>query len=372
MTTLLAVCGLAPQVITETVYALVDQGRAPDRIRVLTTRQGRDLCLSQLFDGGDGVWTQLLHDLRIDPEAIDFSADAVVAVASSGGRPLADIADEADSEAFVRACLHLAWQFSRDPATLVYYSIAGGRKTMGAALAFAAQAYGRPQDRIFHVLVSPEFESNRGFFFPPHSPREIELRDARGQPYRKSTRYAELNLVALPFFSFRDRLSSDLLDQPRDPATLLAGLTRELPADLLIDLAERKLVWKERQCDLRPAHLALYARFAELRKNAACAADCPGCAQCWPTQGELLAQQDPISRLYRRISPGKDPTEMSDSGIFSLTPDNFHSYRSKLNHVIAQAYGAIEAPCLQIGRSGKRPQTRYGLKPAKTKIRLLQ
>ena len=27
--------------------------------------------------------------------------------------------------------------------------------------------YGRPQDRIYHVLVSPEFESSGVFFYPP-------------------------------------------------------------------------------------------------------------------------------------------------------------------------------------------------------------
>ncbi|NLV24760.1 MAG: TIGR02584 family CRISPR-associated protein, partial [Deltaproteobacteria bacterium] len=39
-TVLLAVCGLSPQVITETLYALHQQGRQVDAVRVLTTRQG--------------------------------------------------------------------------------------------------------------------------------------------------------------------------------------------------------------------------------------------------------------------------------------------------------------------------------------------
>ncbi|RKX57645.1 MAG: TIGR02584 family CRISPR-associated protein, partial [Thermodesulfobacteriota bacterium] len=36
--------------------------------------------------------------------------------------------------------------------TAVYFLIAGGRKTMSACLAVAAQFYGRPQDRVYHVL----------------------------------------------------------------------------------------------------------------------------------------------------------------------------------------------------------------------------
>lgn len=370
-TTLLAVCGLSPQVLTETVFGLSQQNKMPDRIRVLTTRSGREACIGQLFDGGQGAWYQLLDNLKIKPETIDFSAERVQAVLSEGAIPIDDISDEADNEAFVQACLKLAWQESQDDHHAVYYSIAGGRKTMGAALGFAAQAYGRPQDRIFHVLVSPEFESTRSFFFPPETPQDIVLYDTKGQPYRKSTRYAELRLVSLPFFSFRDRLGGDLLEQPRDPATLLGGLVREEPALLLINLSDRKLIWKGREADMRPAHLALYALLAELRKSAVCTDGCPGCELCWLTQGALLSRQEELSRFYRQIDPRKTPEEMSDSGIFNLTPENFQSYRSKLNRGIEKAFGIIDFPLLQIGTQGNRPNTRYGIALQGDQIRLI-
>ncbi len=371
--TLLAVCGLSPQVLTETVYALAQQGRLPDRIRVLTTRSGRDTCLSQLFDGGKGAWHRLLADLGLPEERVDFTPEQVIAVTDEKGRQIDDISNEDENEIFLRACLRLAWEYSRQAGETVFYSIAGGRKTMGAALGFAAQAYGRRQDRIYHVLVSPEFENCRDFFFPPSRPVDVTLRDPQGQPYRKSTRYARIQLVSLPFFSFRTQLTDQLLEQPREPATLLAGLVREEPPQLTIDLKEHKLIWKDRETDLRPVHLALYTLFAEIKKDTDCqSTNCHDCDRCWLPQHQLLARQQQLSRIYRDIVPSRDPQEMSDSGIFNLTPDNFQSYRSKLNRAIEKGFGGIDAPLLQIGSRGKRPGKRYGIALNRDVIRIVR
>lgn len=49
---------------------------------------------------------------------------------------------------------------------------------MSACMMVAAQLYGQPRDRVYHVLVSPEFESSSVFFYPP--PRH-PLRHRAGQ-----------------------------------------------------------------------------------------------------------------------------------------------------------------------------------------------
>ena len=58
---LLAVCGLTPQIITETLYALHCEGRLPQRVVVLTTRAGRERCLNTLF-GGPGMLHRFFDD----------------------------------------------------------------------------------------------------------------------------------------------------------------------------------------------------------------------------------------------------------------------------------------------------------------------
>ena len=369
---LIAVCGLAPQIITETVYALHQQQRLPQKVYVLTTREGRDACLARLFDGGNGAWPHMLENLHLTTEHISFTPENILEVRNNSGAGVDDIRTEEDNEAFVRLCMKLAWECSRDPHQTVYYSVAGGRKTMGAALSFAAQAYGRPQDRIFHVLVSPEFENNRDFYFPPTQPRDIILYDKNQQPYRKSTSYAQIDLVALPFFSFRNQLSQNILAEPYDPATLLADLVREEKPLLTVDLVQKKLIWKSRELDMRPTWLALYALIAEQKKDSPCNDDCPACQACWRSQSQLLDAQPQISHLYQTLEPGRDPVEMSTSGIISLTSENFNSYRSKINRKIATEFGAIDAPLLQISSHGIRPETCYGLRLNRNQLRIVR
>ena len=71
--TLLAVCGLSPQVITETLYALLQDGRLPDSVHVLTTTEGKARCLSNLFGSGDGHFYKFLQDYELPEDAINFS-----------------------------------------------------------------------------------------------------------------------------------------------------------------------------------------------------------------------------------------------------------------------------------------------------------
>lgn len=74
---LLAVCGLTPQIITETLYALHCEGRLPQRVVVLTTRAGRELCLNTLF-GGPGMLHRFFNDYGIAPSACRFGREDIL------------------------------------------------------------------------------------------------------------------------------------------------------------------------------------------------------------------------------------------------------------------------------------------------------
>ncbi|MGE4345287.1 MAG: CRISPR-associated ring nuclease Csm6 [Geoalkalibacter sp.] len=371
-TYLLAVCGLNPQVITETLYALHQQRRLPDAVRVLSTRAGREACLAQLFDDKDGAYGQFLREYEISPGTIDFSAKAVHAVCDTQGRSIEDIATESDNECFLRACMQEAFDLTNEEGSTVYFSIAGGRKTMGACLMAAAQCYGRPQDRLFHVLVSPEFESSREFFFPRRPPREITLYDPAGQPYRKSTRYAHVTLVPTPFIPARQRLSLDHLRRPESPASLLVNLVREKPDELVVDLPGQKIVWKGIECDLMPARLALYAFFAlQKRHNECLQNDCRSCERCFLSAPEILTRNEDIASLYRRMTGDLKNKEMSDSGVLGLTAENFNSYKSKIRADLERAFGSHCLEQLQISAVGSRPGLRYGIKLDRRSIRVV-
>jgi CRISPR-associated protein Csx14 len=184
---------------------------------------------AHLLSPTDGNYYQYLKEYDIDPTTINFGFDHVHTITDENGMEIDDIEDEEENEWLLKKCVELTFSFTRDPDTAVFFSIAGGRKTMSACLMVAAQFYGRTQDRVYHVLVSPEFESSRDFYYPPRKSIPIELIDKNGQPYVKETRYAKITLVPIPFVPVRCYISDELLKEPKDPATLMLSLVREVP-----------------------------------------------------------------------------------------------------------------------------------------------
>nr|MBL0731841.1 TIGR02584 family CRISPR-associated protein [Desulfobacterales bacterium] len=164
---LLAVTGLSPQVITETLYALHQSNRNVDAIHIITTRDGKEKIYTGLFAGKKGHYYKYLQEYNIPSDSINFSHENIHVVMDEYGVEATDITNEAQNEQLLKKCMELAFLFTKDSGTAVLFSIAGGRKTMSSCLTIAAQMYGRPQDRLYHVLVSPEFESNRNFYYPP-------------------------------------------------------------------------------------------------------------------------------------------------------------------------------------------------------------
>ena len=88
----------------------------------------------------------------------------------------------ADNDATADAITERLRAFTADPETALHVSIAGGRKTMGYYLGYALSLFGRPQDRLSHVLVSPPFESHPQFYYPSPGERVIHTLGPNPQP----------------------------------------------------------------------------------------------------------------------------------------------------------------------------------------------
>lgn len=370
---LLAVCGLSPQVITEALYVLHKEGRRVDAVRVITTRSGKDVINAALLSPVDGRYYQYLREYRIDPGQIDFHAGHVYTITDENGREIDDISDEDDNELVLKKCLDITFDLTRDPETAVLFLVAGGRKTMTSCLTLAAQMYGRKQDRIYHVLVSPEFESNRDFFYPPCEPVQIELKDKNTQRYYKSTEYARISLIPMPFVSIRDQLSDRLLKTPHDPGTLMLSLVRDDRPVLEVNTTDRKLVYKGMEVDLQPAQMALYTLFVRQKKEHCKArkSSCKSCDECFLDMDGIRARQEEISEFYRRIAGSSALSLRADKGIFSLDTEGFNSHKSKIKRQIEQGFGPHIAPQLEIVSVGIRPDTRFGILLDRGRIRLV-
>lgn len=370
---LLAVCGCTPQVITETLFALYQQQRMIDSIRIITTSVGKKAIYGHLLSPDDGYYYQFLKDYNVDPETIDFKHHHVKAVADENGSVLNDIECEEDNEYFLRECMNLSFMLTKEANSAVYFSIAGGRKTMGACLALAAQFYARPQDRIYHVLVSREFENCKEFFYPPPKSTKLRLRDMNGETFYKETKYARVNLISMPFVSVRDRLAEDMLKGPEEPASLLMSLIRDDRHELTVDLKDSKLSWKGVELDLSPAHAALYGFFAKLKRDADCIQDkCRDCRDCFLEFSEIENHQQELGKIYDRLAQkNQRDTSPNSSGIANLDASSFNSHKSKLKTLLENRFGPYERPLLEIASVGERPNTRYGLIMDRGRIRLI-
>ena len=369
---LLAVVGLSPQVITEALFALHQQGKNIDEIHIITTIQGKELIYAQVLPPTAGKYVQYMSDYGMDPSSIMFSHETVYTVTDEHGREIDDILTQEDNEQLLKACLNMTYDLTSRHDTVVYFSIAGGRKTMSSCLMTAAQFYARPQDRIYHVIVYPEFENNRDFFYPPRISIPLELKDKNGKTYYKESRYAQVHLIPVPFVSIRDHmLSVDNL--PIDPDSLMRLLVRDTVFHLTVDLTASTVEYQGQRIRMMPARLAVYAFFLMEKKRCNLVkTTCSGCTLCYLGISDILQRRHEIAEFYQSITGGRIPGSTSRSGVLDLDVENFNSYKGRIQKDIQNAFGIYAAQELRITPVGKRPNTRYGIGLDREKIRILE
>ncbi len=197
---LVAVVGSTPQVMTETFWALRVQRKVPiDEVFVITTTVGKETCQKRLLD--EGRFKKMLSDYNIDPNTVAFGPDHIQVFEDAEGNPLDDIRTSEDNRLARDQLFHWIENWTQNVDVALHCSLAGGRKSMGYLLGAAIQFFGRPQDRLYHVLVTPQaIETNRDFFFPPV--REAQIPTSDGQHI--STADVRIELAELPYVSVRD------------------------------------------------------------------------------------------------------------------------------------------------------------------------
>lgn len=171
---LLAVMGSTPSVLTETVWALAHQNVpvVPDEIVVLTTRLGKEGLRGKVLSGSPTVWERLKDALK--KEKIRIEGKLTLGTASIGvipdesGDEVEDLRTGDDNLRAADYMLRQVRQYTESPDTVVLASIAGGRKTMSALLFSCMTLLGRDEDKVYHVLIPPEYECGMDppFFFP--------------------------------------------------------------------------------------------------------------------------------------------------------------------------------------------------------------
>ena len=256
---LVAVTGLSPQIVTETLYALAvapvpsEPRFVPTRIRLITTEEGASRAKDSLLNSDNGWFHRLQSDYRLP--AIEFGPEHIVVLKDRTGQPLDDIRTRDDNERAADAITEEIRDLTRDDDTAVHVSIAGGRKTMGFYLGYALSLFGRAQDRLSHVLVSAPYESHAEFFYPAPQRRVIHDRD--GRPY--DAHDARVTLAEIPFVRLRAGLGSDLLNGSASFSTVVEQAQRALPpVGLVLDPVSCTVTAGGETFELKPSKFALY------------------------------------------------------------------------------------------------------------------
>lgn len=259
-----ATCGLSPQVITESIYALaikLEPAFFPTSLRIITTSEGRDKVLDRLSSHGEGWLLRLCEEYGLP--ALDITdQDIVVPPAiQAGGTGLEDIRTSEDNIAASDTISDLIRELTAEEDSEVHASIAGGRKTMGYLLGYSLSLFGREQDALSHVLVSPEFESIDGFYYPTKKQSFIKTRSGELLDASK----AEVDLALLPFVRMRSSIPKSLLSGKASfSATVSAIAIKSSSLEVSIDPGARSLQVGDVSTSLTPIQLVFFSTLIRL------------------------------------------------------------------------------------------------------------
>lgn len=369
---LISMIGLTPQILTEALYAFYIRQIEIHEIHVITTREGKNRILLHLIGNQDGQYYKFLDEYGINMESIKFFPDNLHVLRDDDGRELDDINSIKDNEILFRTTFNLVKELTNNDTNRIFFLIAGGRKTMSACLTVAAQFYGRKHDKLYHILVSSEFENCKDFFYPPRNSRLIELTDIKGEKYFKDTKYAIIELIELPLISIRDKILSKLQDDNFDPLKLLDIASEIEKEKLILDLKESKIIYLNKSLNISPIYLSLYVYFAE--KKLTCksnSSSCLDCKDCYIDISTILNETKNIEVIYSKIvNKCKTNTKKTliSKTLKELNADDFNSLKSSINKQLRNYFGYSVSKKIEITSIGKRPNKIYGIEINKDHI----
>ena len=280
--TLLAITGLSPQVVTETLYGIHEQCLPwPNELIILTTQQGAEQAQLGLCHPNIHLEHSMLDQCCIDLKHPLITDIKIEIIPDHAGHPIDDARTREDQEALADYIVKRVAQLCADPQRILHASLAGGRKTMTFFLGYAMSLFARPDDRLSHVLIAPvEYEGLRDFYYPTPYTNPIIGRNSN-QRLDTHEDKVQVMLADIPFIRQRDQLEKSVLARfcnPEEQLTyrqlvqlqqLASYPDAENETYLNFDLAKRtvSVLYKDEhivtiRMDKKPLELAYYAMIA--------------------------------------------------------------------------------------------------------------
>lgn len=378
---LIFVIGTTPQIVTEILYALTQKCKPPifpKEIHIITTLKGMEKIEEELFRKGRLYTFIKEYNLPL----IQSEEISIHVAKDEEGNFLDDIRESAHNEAIGDFITDFIFQKTQDPNARLHCSLTGGRKTMSFYLGSALQFFGRPWDKLYHILVSPEFESHSEFYYIPRRNKLLELKDSHGRVFRKlHTKEAQIYLAELPFIHLRGKIPlngrgfKELVQQGQKEIDMAM-----VQPSLRIHLRERAILIGETTIDMVPIQMVIYTHLARQKRNN-CAfpnhSYCLDCTECFVTLGDLSKRKalEEMTKDYEKIY-GPYSGRVEDflkrwghkGGIDS---DTLRQNISKINTVIKEnVEDETLSPFYIITPVGKHGSKRYGIRVEKGKIKI--
>ena len=214
---LIAVVGKSPAVVTEAIYALINNGVVTKSgqidIQLITTGK----CEKRIKDDQNPAntletWINKLYVQSFgkngENKPVEFIENENFHILTRKGtdnqpEKIDDLVDIESNLILIDKCCELARKYSTGTDRQdvpVYYLIAGGRKTMATSIMCAAQIYARTIDRVFHVLANPSDVEDCIDFWYPSSRDSYKSIDGK-TIYDRSE--IEITLINQPFIPLR-------------------------------------------------------------------------------------------------------------------------------------------------------------------------
>jgi CRISPR-associated protein (TIGR02584 family) len=240
---LIAVSGLTPQIVSETLYYLVCIKQIfIDEIYILTTLEGEKKINCTLL--AKNTIFHLYQEYGLAMSSLPYPR--VILIRDADGQPIADVRTSQDNITASRNIIDYIRRMTAMPDTALYCSIAGGRKTMSAYMALALNLFGRDQDQLSHVLVWPEeIERNPDFFYPSRNDETARIELAEIPFIRLRKRVFRL------FGSMEDIEFEDLL---RISNSRIEDWEKAISVRLNPDNRELSVTWGEHQYSVKLPH----------------------------------------------------------------------------------------------------------------------
>lgn len=342
---LLAITGLAPQVITETIYALYHSEKPlPDRVVIITTQIGKNEAQEHLID--NGKIKQLCEDYQLPP--IQLQEKDIYIIPDDNGEITNDISAQNQMKTLADFICKKVQQLTADSNNIIHASLAGGRKTMTFFMGMAMSLYGREGDTLSHVLVSKGYESSQ-FFYPTLT--SFNIKTQGGNIY--DAKDAKVILTEIPFVRLRDEFPQDLLNGKSSYSETVDWLNVDSKkGHLVLAVNSKTISFCNKTCQLPPAEFLFYLWFCIRAKSG---------KQGLKIPQELDPNKDYAKEYLQHCAKYCDEfklEEISEKLKHGMSMDYFEQRKTKIKTTIKETYDKRIGKTISINRT-KQVKNKY-------------